>query len=209
VAALEYSQERTPNQEFRRRQVVVAAARVLRKQGVGGCTVRAVAAEVGMSKSALQYYVADADELVDLGFAALQDSFLEHIDELAAGHNADDAFWIKVIGTASPWGEHFTMSLLLAEYYVKLGRSSDSDRAFRPFRRMVEFWQIALGGVDPALALRAIGMTRYLSGLSIVQEGALDRDQLIDDIAGLTSIPRPTDVELRCQRPNCPFHATV
>jgi AcrR family transcriptional regulator len=209
MVARETSPGRTPNQEFRRREVIVAAARVLRKQGVGACTVRAVAAEVGMSKSALQYYVADAEELVDLSFEWLQDSFLEHIDELAAGRDAVDGFWIKVAGTAAPWGEHFTMSLLLAEYYVKLGRSSGSDRAFRPFRRMVDFWQTALGAVAPELAPRAIGMTRYLTGLSIVQEGALDTDQLLDDIARLTSIQRPVAVELRCQRAHCPFHAAV
>lgn len=209
MATREYSQGRTPNQEFRRREVIVAASRVLRKQGVGACTVRAVAAEVGMSKSALHYYVADAEELVDLGFEWLQLSFLEHIEELAAGRDPVDAFWIKVMGTASPWGEHFTMSLLLAEYYVKLGRSSGSDRAFRPFRRMVDFWQTALGAVAPELAPQAIGMTRYLTGLSIVQESALDYDQLLDDISRLTSIPRPAHVELRCQRANCPFHAAL
>lgn len=43
-----------------------AAARVVAREGLAGCTVRAVAMEAGLPKSTVHYLVVDTNELVDL-----------------------------------------------------------------------------------------------------------------------------------------------
>jgi AcrR family transcriptional regulator len=59
--------EWSPNQQAARARIARAAAALIMREGIGACTVRAVADEAGTTKSTVHYYVHDANELVDLG----------------------------------------------------------------------------------------------------------------------------------------------
>ena len=55
----------TPNQRDKQRQIVEAARRVLARDGLAGCTARAVADASPLTKSAINYYFASMDEIID------------------------------------------------------------------------------------------------------------------------------------------------
>lgn len=57
----------------RREQVVDALLAVVRREGMGGASVRAVAAEAGLSPGAMRHYVTSQAELVELGTRAVID----------------------------------------------------------------------------------------------------------------------------------------
>ena len=61
------SEELSPNQRRKRQQIVEAARRVLAEQGLAACSVRAIADASPLTKSAIHYYFADINELVDEG----------------------------------------------------------------------------------------------------------------------------------------------
>lgn len=67
---------------------------VLRTDGLGACTARAIAEASPLTKSALHYYFADTTEIVDVAFRRLMEQFLERVQDAAAA--ADDplgALW--------------------------------------------------------------------------------------------------------------------
>jgi DNA-binding transcriptional regulator YbjK len=55
----------TPNQRDKQRQIIEAARRVLARDGLAGCTARAVARASPLTKSAMHYYFRDIDDVVD------------------------------------------------------------------------------------------------------------------------------------------------
>jgi AcrR family transcriptional regulator len=61
----------TPNQQAARDRIIHAAADLIGRDGLGACTLRAVADEAGLKKSTVHYYFDDANELVDLSVAEL------------------------------------------------------------------------------------------------------------------------------------------
>jgi AcrR family transcriptional regulator len=75
----------SPNQQAVRAGIASAAARVVARSGIAGCTVRAVADEAGLTKSTVHYYLRDSNELVDLAVLGFLDALADH----AAGLIAD------------------------------------------------------------------------------------------------------------------------
>lgn len=55
--------------EERREAIVAATLRVMRRQGIGGTTVRDVAAELGTSSGLIHHYFASMDDLIAEAFA--------------------------------------------------------------------------------------------------------------------------------------------
>jgi AcrR family transcriptional regulator len=74
----------TPNQQAARARIAAAAAAVVARNGIAGCTVRAVADEAGMTKSTVHYYLRDANELVDLAVLGFLDALADHAARLIA-----------------------------------------------------------------------------------------------------------------------------
>ncbi|ADP81147.1 TetR/AcrR family transcriptional regulator [Pseudofrankia inefficax] len=69
----------SPNQEAMRTRVAQAAARLVARAGIAGCTIRAVADEAGLTKSTVHYYVDNAGELVDLAVLTFLQQFAEQV----------------------------------------------------------------------------------------------------------------------------------
>ncbi|MDT7741880.1 MAG: hypothetical protein QOE59_958 [Actinomycetota bacterium] len=76
--------------ELKRKQIVEAARIVLARDGVAGCTARAVADASPLTKSAIHYYFRDIDEIVDAAVAAHLDAMLDGLRTVAARHHAPD-----------------------------------------------------------------------------------------------------------------------
>jgi AcrR family transcriptional regulator len=73
----------SPNQDSKRRQIIEAARVVLARDGLAGCTARAVADASPLTKSAINYYFDSMDEIVDLAVAAHVEAMLAGLREVA------------------------------------------------------------------------------------------------------------------------------
>jgi len=73
----------SPNQDRKRRQIIEAARVVLARDGLAGCTARAVAEASPLTKSAINYYFDSMDEIVDLAVAAHVEAMLAALREVA------------------------------------------------------------------------------------------------------------------------------
>ena len=79
----------SPNQDSKRRQIIEAARVVLARGGLSGCTARAVAEASPLTKSAINYYFASMDEIIDLAMAAHVEAMLgEVVVDRAFGQRA-------------------------------------------------------------------------------------------------------------------------
>jgi TetR/AcrR family transcriptional regulator, regulator of biofilm formation and stress response len=70
---------RQPRGEARRLTVLEAVLRVVAREGVGGLTHRAVAAEAGTSLRATTYYFASKEDLLEQAVAYYLDERIEHV----------------------------------------------------------------------------------------------------------------------------------
>jgi AcrR family transcriptional regulator len=76
----------SPNQDSKRRQIIEAAREVLARDGLAGCTARAVADASPLTKSAINYYFASMDEITDLAVAAHVEAMLVALRRVAEQH---------------------------------------------------------------------------------------------------------------------------
>jgi AcrR family transcriptional regulator len=76
----------SPNQDSKRRQIIEAAREVLARDGLAGCTARAVAEASPLTKSAINYYFASMDEIIDLAVAAHVEAMLVALRQTAEQH---------------------------------------------------------------------------------------------------------------------------
>src|SRR6201996_9755522 len=81
---------RSPNQDSKRRQIIEAARVVLARDGLAGCTARAVADASPLTKSAINYYFASMDEIIDLAVAAHVEAMLAALRAAAARERDPD-----------------------------------------------------------------------------------------------------------------------
>ena len=77
----------SPNQDSKRRQIIEAAREVLARDGLAGCTARAVADASPLTKSAINYYFASMDEIIDLAVAAHIEAMLVALRQVAEHHH--------------------------------------------------------------------------------------------------------------------------
>ena len=77
----------SPNQDSKRRQIIEAAREVLARDGLACCTARAVADASPLTKSAINYYFASMDEIIDLAVAAHIEAMLVALRQVAEHHH--------------------------------------------------------------------------------------------------------------------------
>jgi AcrR family transcriptional regulator len=123
----------TAQHEARRRAIIDAAAEVLRTRGLSACTARSIAGAGPLTKSALHYYFEDIDEVIDLAFRSLMDSFYERLTATAAeATNPDEALWSTAraylhLGTDRPGSTGRRVPMLWFEMQVAATRAGDLD----------------------------------------------------------------------------------
>lgn len=201
--------ELSPNQEFRRSEIVDAAVRLLRAGGVAACTVRAIADEAGISKSAVTYYFKDVSELVDLGFLRLAHAYYDHIrDQAGRADDPVDALWRAVVLYVTPWGLHSGMGLLWMEYYVDGVRHKRSDGVAASYQAMTDLFGEMLGKVSEAARGHAAALARHVTGTVLgTPQSAIDPGELVAEIARLVDVRPPATLPIGCGESDCPYHS--
>lgn len=197
----------SPNQEFRRGEILTAAADVMRTAGVGACTVRSVAEHAGVSKGVVHYYFADVGELVELAFAQLARQYYTHIREVAAAHEPAEGLWHAVVSYVTPWDAHSSMALLWCEYYATAVRGGRLAGVAAVQREMLATFAAVLDAVAPELAAQAPALTRYVTGAVLTQQQLpVTPADLTAEVARLLAVPPPATQITGCTAQACPFH---
>lgn len=79
-----YAVSASTTAELKRKQIVEAARIVLARDGLAGCTARAVADASPLTKSAIHYYFGDINEIVDQAMTAHLDATLSMLRQAVA-----------------------------------------------------------------------------------------------------------------------------
>lgn len=109
---------RPPRQEEKRALIVEAARIVLARDGLAGCTVRAVAEASPLTKSAIHYYFHDMDDLIDQAMSVHITEFARLVREAADRHEEPPArFWAAVDEYLAIFRDKPRSILLWIEYW--------------------------------------------------------------------------------------------
>ncbi len=183
---------REPPGQTQRREAIVAAARaVLLRDGLAGCTARAVADASPLTKSALHYYFSDMDEIVDLAVEELSTAFFSHVRSLGAGVEDPVArFWTVLREYLSPFEQSRPMTLLWFDYWTHAARRGDLGTVERIHGRIAELFSELLDNLDIEHADdRAHALVSYVLGTVLQQTvRALPFEQLEPEIADLCGL---------------------
>ncbi|MDQ4119361.1 MAG: TetR family transcriptional regulator, partial [Actinomycetota bacterium] len=199
----------SPNQEFRRDEILAAAGELLRTGGVGACTVRAVAERAGVSNGVIHYYFAGAQELVDLAFARLATEFYAHVRAIAEATDPPElALWRMVLAYVMPWDAHSSMTLLWCEYYAAGARAGRLDGVRAAHDAMRELFEGGLARISPDARRHATSVTRHITGAVLTQpQLPVDPVELVAEIARLVGRPAPAAaLDPACPDQDCRFH---
>lgn len=185
----------TPNHEARREQLIRAAMHVLRTEGLGACTARAIADASPLTKSALHYYFADTNEIVDVAFRRLVDQFLERVhDAAAAAGDPLAALWAATetylrLGVDRPG----RVPMLYFEIQVSALREQRPDTVIEMTVRAERFFTnlVAATGVPAPEALGSAWMSALVG--SLVRQAMLPRPvgELLEELSAAFAVPLP------------------
>jgi AcrR family transcriptional regulator len=161
----------SPNQRAKQEQIIEAAAEVLARDGLAACTARAVADAGPLTKSAIHYYFADMDEIIDRAMERHLAGCLDRMRE-AADRHADpaDRFWAAVRTYLEIFAERPNAALLWFGYWVDAGQRARPEPVDRMHQAVIGVLRDLLAGVpadDPPA--RAHALFSFLLG-TIVQQ---------------------------------------
>jgi AcrR family transcriptional regulator len=161
----------SPNQLDKQRQIIEAARDVLARDGLAGCTARAVADASPLTKSAIHYYFADMDDLVEAAMAGHIEATVEHLRAAAAAHDDPlERFWAAVTRYLELFQAKPNAAVLWFDYWVDAVRRDRLDAVRRLHRDCVWIFAELLAAIpvgEPRK--RAQALFRYLVG-AVVQQ---------------------------------------
>ena len=161
----------SPNQLAKQQQIVEAARKVLARDGLAGCTARAIADASPLTKSAIHYYFSDIDLLIDRAMAAHVTAFLDNLRAVAERHDdPEERFWAVVKAYLDTFADNPNAAFVWFEYWVAVGRADHVRAAEVMLRSATELLTdllADLGHDDPRAKARAL--QSYLLG-AIVQQ---------------------------------------
>jgi AcrR family transcriptional regulator len=112
--------------ELKRKQIVEAARTVLARDGVAGCTARAVADASPLTKSAIHYYFRDIDEIVDAAVAAHLEAMLAGLREVARSVDDPEQRLRAVIAAyLDTFADRPYAAFLWFEHWIAAGRRGE------------------------------------------------------------------------------------
>lgn len=183
----------TPNQLDKQSQIVSAAMEVLTRQGLQGCTARGVAANGPLTKSAIHYYFADMDDLVDRAMAGHIAGFEATLKEAGEDQDPQLAFWDTVECYLDTFRDRPSVAHLWFEYWINASRNGRGEVIGRLTDRVRAVFTDRLrdaGAAQPEEAARALCV--HLLGAIVelsLDEGSLAR--ILADATRLTGVARP------------------
>lgn len=161
----------SPNQLAKQEQIVEAARMVLARDGLAGCTARAIADASPLTKSAIHYYFSDIDLLVDRAMAALVTDFLDNLRMVAAKYgDPEERLWAVLEAYLDTFADNPNAAFVWFEYWVAVGRAEHFEAAEVMLRSVIELLTDLLRDTkidDPRARARAL--QSYLLG-AIVQQ---------------------------------------
>jgi AcrR family transcriptional regulator len=162
----------TPNQQGKQRQIIEAARNVLARDGLAGCTARAVADASPLTKSAVHYYFRDIDEIVDQAMAAHLEALLQSLRETAEREN-DPArrLWRVVDAYLATFAGQPHAARLWFEYWIALSRRNASGPIRNDLAQVTALFQTLLGQAGHPEAAETAGLiVSWLLGAVIQQD---------------------------------------
>jgi AcrR family transcriptional regulator len=162
----------SPNQLQKQDQIVAAAQAVLLRDGLAGCTVRSIAAEGPLTKSAIHYYFDDLDVLIDRAMAAHINEFLTALRTVADKHEDPRVRLFEVLRSfLDAFSQRATSAFRWFEYWIAASRADHPKAIEVMLRSMTELLTellAAIGGDDPRARARAL--LSYLLGTIVQQQ---------------------------------------
>lgn len=183
----------SPKQLARRSLIVDAAVDTLRREGIAGCTVRAIAAATPFTKGTIHYYFGDVREIVNAAYLRLTEDYVTAVEGVVGEPRRPlAAFWCTVDSYLEGFRAHRRMGLLWFEYSswavyngYEEGVASSVDAIRQMFARR-------LAALDAADVDSAAPLTRYLLGTVLelaVSSGAVSPPGV--DVARICGLPLP------------------
>ncbi|MDO9457625.1 TetR/AcrR family transcriptional regulator [Nocardioides sp.] len=124
----------SPNHLEKQRQIVEAAKGVIVRDGLAGCTARAVADASPLTKSAIHYYFADMDEIVEAAMASHIAAFVDRVRAAAeVGDDPHQQLVAAADGYLAIFVEIPTSLVLWTEYWidaVRRGRTAPVEQMY-------------------------------------------------------------------------------
>jgi AcrR family transcriptional regulator len=120
----------SPNSDHKRGQIVAAARTVLARDGLAGCTARAVAEASPLTKSAINYYFGSLDEIIDLAMAGHVTAMLDGL-RAVSGQHADPYRRLHAViqGYLDTFADQPHAAFLWFEYWIAVGRRGSTEPA--------------------------------------------------------------------------------
>ena len=139
----------TPNQEAARREIIDAAADLVGEHGLSACTFRSVAARAGVTKSTVNYYFDDANELMDLSVGEVFERvarFARESVRSAPDASAALGFMVRLfMGREKlPTAFKFRESMLWPAYTAHAWKRGAKERILRGLETLRSVVQLAL-----------------------------------------------------------------
>jgi AcrR family transcriptional regulator len=161
----------SPNQRAKQEQIIEAAKEILAREGLAACTARAVADASPLTKSAIHYYFADMDEIIDGAMARHMSGCLDRIGDAANQHERPvDRFWAAIQAYLEIFAEQPNAALLWFSYWVEVGQKGRLEPIDRMHQTMIGVLRDLLTDIpvdDPSA--RAHALFSYLLG-TIMQQ---------------------------------------
>ncbi|MCL4421783.1 MAG: TetR/AcrR family transcriptional regulator [Actinobacteria bacterium] len=193
----------SPNQRAKRDEIVAAAVAVLLDGGVHACTVRAIAARAGVSKSAVHYYFDDVDGIVDQAMLKATQGWIAWLraggSDLAPRIDSSSRrFWLTVNACLAPFaaGDRSLLPLWLEYWAVRArqGRLGELRLLADLLTGYVEEL-LGLAGISDASG-RALGVTAYLLGISMWESlGEVDLVEVERHVGAIAGLVPPRTEE--------------
>ncbi len=118
----------SPNQRSKQQQIIDAARVVLVRDGLAGCTARAVADASPLTKSAVHYYFHDIHEIIDRAVAAHLDDLLADLRDVAAQYpDPAERLWAVIQTYLATFTDKPHAAFLWFEYWVTVSRRHSTD----------------------------------------------------------------------------------
>ncbi|MHB8693784.1 MAG: TetR/AcrR family transcriptional regulator [Solirubrobacteraceae bacterium] len=161
----------SPNQLDKRQQIIDAAKTVLIRDGLEGCTTRAVSAESPLTRSAIHYYFESAQEIVDAAMDDHLDDFIAALRD--AGRGSEDPverFWATIDFYLGHFRRQPRLALLWFDYSIQTiarGRSGPSRRIDQALHDVLHGLLLEAGVADPSE--RSGAVVAYMIGTTMRQ----------------------------------------